>query len=74
LRKRSYTDGMMVAWFLGLYGLIRFFLEFFREPDPQLGLVLGPFTMGQILCFFMIVGGASLAVILKRYQKAPIRT
>ena len=64
LRKKRYPDGMMVAWFLGLYGLIRFFLEFFREPDPQLGFIIGPFTMGQVLCAAMMAGAVLLAFFL----------
>jgi len=39
-----------MALFLILYGFFRFFVEFFREPDAQLGFILGPFTMGQVLC------------------------
>ncbi|RLB13749.1 MAG: prolipoprotein diacylglyceryl transferase [Deltaproteobacteria bacterium] len=74
LRKKQFSDGMMVVFFLVFYGLFRFVLEFFREPDPQLGFVLGPFTMGQVLCFFMIVGGVGLALALNRYQQATIRT
>jgi phosphatidylglycerol:prolipoprotein diacylglycerol transferase len=40
------------------YGLARFLVEFFREPDPQLGFVLGPFSMGQILSLAMILTAA----------------
>mgnify|MGYP001764654908 CR=1 FL=1 len=36
---------------------IRFFIEFYREPDAHLGFVLGPFSMGQLLCFAMIAAG-----------------
>lgn len=43
------------------YGLMRFVAEYWREPDPQLGLfgqILGGLSMGQILCLMMIVLGA----------------
>ena len=40
------------------YGLFRFIIEFFREPDAHLGTVLGPLSMGQVLCIIMIIGGA----------------
>lgn len=43
--------------FVGLYGLCRFLVEFTREPDPQIGLVLGPLTMGQLLSLPMAVLG-----------------
>jgi len=54
------VHGMLFAVFLSCYGIIRFSLEFFREPDPQLGFVIGPFTMGQILCMIMVVIGLFL--------------
>jgi phosphatidylglycerol:prolipoprotein diacylglycerol transferase len=65
LRKKSFRDGMMVAFFLIFYGTFRFILEFFREPDPQLGFVLGPFTMGQLLCAAMVLAGLIVAVFLR---------
>jgi phosphatidylglycerol:prolipoprotein diacylglycerol transferase len=57
---------MMVVFFLFFYGIFRFFLEFFREPDPQLGFVLGPLTMGQLLCLAMVIMALVLAVVLKK--------
>lgn len=56
LKKNLLRDGMLGATFVAGYGLFRFFIEYTREPDPQLGLLLGGnFSMGQILCFIMIV-------------------
>ncbi len=47
------------ALFLMLYGIFRFFAEFFRQPDPQLGFIaFGWLTMGQLLSAPMIVVGA----------------
>lgn len=47
--------------FLFLYGCFRFFAEFFRVPDPQLGyLAWNWLTMGQILSTPMIVLGLIL--------------
>ena len=66
LRKKPFKDGMMVAFFLLFYGMIRFIIEFFREPDPQLGFLLGYFTMGQILCTAMIVAAVILMLYLNR--------
>src|SRR3546814_8608418 len=39
--------GMLVGTFLLGYGLARFFVEFFREPDIQLGTLSWGLTMGQ---------------------------
>ena len=41
-----------------LYGLFRFIIEFFRQPDPQLGfLAFGWLTMGQLLSLPLILLG-----------------
>jgi phosphatidylglycerol---prolipoprotein diacylglyceryl transferase len=58
IRKKNPFEGALFAYYLIGYGSIRFFIEFFREPDAQLGFVLGPFSMGQLLCFLMIAAGA----------------
>lgn len=60
LSKRRIPQGFLLGTFLFVYGMFRFFLEFFREPDPQLGFIIGPFTMGQILCSIMLVFGIYL--------------
>ena len=57
--------GGLLGLFLAIYGAFRFFVEFFREPDPQLGFVLGPFSMGQVLCALMIAGGVVLFLYLQ---------
>jgi phosphatidylglycerol:prolipoprotein diacylglycerol transferase len=67
--KRIPTGGLL-ALFLFLYGVFRFFVEFFREPDAHLGFILGPFTMGQILCSFMILGGMGLFLYLHWKKRA----
>lgn len=59
-RLRTTKRGQILAIFLILYGILRFIIEFFREPDPQLGFVLKSLTMGQVLCMAMIVAGVGL--------------
>jgi phosphatidylglycerol:prolipoprotein diacylglycerol transferase len=55
--------GSVSGLFLLLYGAFRFFVEFFRVPDPQLGyLAFGWVTMGQVLSLPMILGGAALVL------------
>ncbi len=66
LKDKKLPDGGLLALFLALYGLFRFFVELFREPDPQLGFILGPFTMGQALSSLMIIGGILLLIFLKK--------
>jgi phosphatidylglycerol:prolipoprotein diacylglycerol transferase len=57
IRRRSPYPGFLCGLYLIGYGLVRFSIEFFREPDPQLGFVLGPFTLGQIFCALMAISG-----------------
>jgi len=64
LKDKRLPTGGLLAIFLFLYGVFRFFVEFFREPDAHLGFILGPFTMGQILTSFMIIGGIALFICL----------
>jgi len=54
LKDRGLRPGSMVCLFVGGYGLLRFFAEFFRQPDPHIGLLWGVFSMGQVLCLAMI--------------------
>ena len=54
IRKHS---GIISALFLIIYGLSRILMEFFREPDRQIGFILGNLTMGQLLSApFLILG------------------
>lgn len=50
--------GSVSGLFLLLYGVFRFIIEFFRQPDEQLGLFFSFISMGQILCLPMIIFGA----------------
>ncbi len=56
------------AVFMLFYGIFRFALEFFRQPDIQKGFVaLGWVTMGQVLSIPMIlIGGLSLYAIYRK--------
>jgi phosphatidylglycerol:prolipoprotein diacylglycerol transferase len=58
-----YRPGLLAAIFLIGYGVVRFLLEFTRQPDTQLGLVLGPFSAGQLLSGAMIAIGVGLIVL-----------
>ena len=60
-RVRARPGLLSGAFFLG-YGLARSFAELFREPDAHLGFILGPVTMGQLLCLPLIVAGLFLLV------------
>jgi phosphatidylglycerol:prolipoprotein diacylglycerol transferase len=61
IRKRHLPAGVVFWSFIGLYGLFRFMVEFFREPDLQIGYILGAFTMGQMLSLPMLLTGLLMA-------------
>lgn len=54
--------GIVSGTFLAGYGLSRAFVEFFREPDAQIGLIGGMISMGQVLSLPMIIAGAGLMI------------
>lgn len=57
--KKPRPMGAVSGLFLLGYGVFRFIVEFFREPDVQLGLYFGQhISMGQILSTPMIILGA----------------
>lgn len=62
IKDRNLKPGVLLSIFLILYGVFRFIVEYFREPDPQLGLVLGPLSMGQVLSAGVVLAGAALLI------------
>lgn len=62
LRKKKLGEGAFLGLYIVGYGLFRYLIEFFREPDSQLGFVLSFMSMGQVLCMFMIAAG--IAIVL----------
>ncbi len=52
--------------FLIFYGSFRVFIEFFREPDIQIGYFFNYITMGQILSIPLIIIGFYLLITSKK--------
>jgi len=67
-RKMILPKGAMLAFYLIGYGTVRFFIEYFRQPDDHLGFVWLSFSMGQLLCFAMIVSGIVLYGYLRNLE------
>ena len=63
----------VTGMFLLLYGVQRFIVEFFRQPDEHLSFVaLGWMTRGQQLCIPMVVIGIGLIwLAYRRGEMAP---
>lgn len=76
LRKHKKWDGMLSAIYMGGYGIFRFVIEYFREPDADIGYrivhdssatiyqntSLLNLSTGQVFCLIMIVGAIGLAI------------
>jgi phosphatidylglycerol:prolipoprotein diacylglycerol transferase len=71
IRKKKMFDGFLIGIYICGYGFVRFFIEFFREPDAQLGFVLGFNTMGQVLCILMMLAGISIILWRKQASTSP---
>jgi phosphatidylglycerol:prolipoprotein diacylglycerol transferase len=66
LRNRRPFKGFHISLYIIGYGTVRFFIEFVRQPDEHLGAVLGPLSMGQVLCAIMILVGGALFALRKK--------
>ena len=62
--------GMLSGSFMLGYGIFRFFIEQFREPDRQLGILSTGLTMGQSLSLPMIAAGLYLIATSRRRMAA----
>ena len=83
IHRRKKWDGLLSGVYMAGYGFFRFIIEYFREPDAELGYRIAKdsaapiytntsllnFSTGQVLCFIMIVGGISMAAATYIYSK-----
>lgn len=82
-RKHKKVDGTLGCLYTGGYGFFRFIIEYFREPDADIGYRIAKdasapiytntsllnFSTGQILCFLMIAGSIICFVVLNILAK-----
>jgi phosphatidylglycerol:prolipoprotein diacylglycerol transferase len=71
IKDLHFKKGTSFCLFLILYSIFRFFIEFFREPDPQIGFLFSFITMGQVLSIVMCFSG--LILLLFRPEKEKLR-
>ena len=57
--------GVLFYFFILFYGIFRFFIEFTREPDVQIGFI-DRLTMGQWLCSLMVI--VAVIMLIKRFK------
>jgi len=62
MKKKKYGDGWLLGLYIFGYGFVRFLMEFFREPD----FMVGPISIGQVLCALMMAAG--IIIIFWRRQ------
>mgnify|MGYP001438843889 FL=1 len=64
-RKKNYLikPGLISGLFLIFYSIFRFFVEFFRVPDEQLGYLFLNLSMGQIISLMFVTIGTILFYI-----------
>ena len=65
--KKNYLKkpGQISGLFLIFYSLFRFFVEFFRLPDSQVGYLILNLTLGQLISIIFLILGAILFFIKK---------
>jgi phosphatidylglycerol---prolipoprotein diacylglyceryl transferase len=62
-------QGLLTGAFLMGYAIARAAVELVREPDGQLGFILGPLTMGQLLCVPLFAAGLWLVLRTRRPEQ-----
>ena len=65
ISKNEKKDGYISSLFLIFYSIFRFFIEFTREPDSHIGLVLFNLSMGQLIS----VAALLIGILLWQFKK-----
>ena len=60
------SPGALCGVFLVGYGIARFTVEFFRQPDAHLGFLFAGATMGQLLSLPMVLAGILVILLARR--------
>lgn len=71
IARRSNITGVPSWTFCAGYGLFRCIVEFFRQPDAQIGTYQDLFSQGQLLSLPMFLIGISMLVYLVRGSSRP---
>ena len=66
IKDKKLPKGFMFWSFVALYGLFRTIIEFFRQPDEQIGLIFNYFTIGQLLSFPLFLLGLFMLYKIKK--------
>lgn len=69
IRRKKVFHGFFLSLYIIGYGTVRFFIEFLREPDAQIGYLFGSISLGQVLCLFMILTGMGIYFFRRNSQQ-----
>lgn len=82
VRNKKPFNGFLFCLYTIGYGLVRFGIEYFRQPDYELGFRITSedapiylfhswknISTGQVFCFIMIAAGLAGIAVLSRYNK-----
>ena len=71
-RKKNYLmrPGLISGLFLIFYSTFRFFVEFFRVPDEQLGYLIFKLSMGQIISLVFLIFGIIIFYLKNENKQA----
>ncbi len=72
---RPRKPGVIGAWFLMIYGVLRIASEQYRQPDPGVAMLttlLGKLSRGQVLSVLMIIAGMIGLFIVTRRDVEPL--
>ena len=59
-KKLSKKDGLISSLFIIFYSIFRFLIEFTREPDAHIGLIIFNMSLGQIISIIFFITGMIL--------------
>ena len=59
-KEKSTKNGFVSSLFIIFYSIFRFFIEFTREPDSHIGLVIFNISLGQLISIIFFIAGTIL--------------
>ena len=59
-KKISQKNGLISSLFIIFYSVFRFVIEFTREPDAQIGLLMFSLSLGQVISIIFLIAGTIL--------------
>ncbi len=81
--RKNLRQGTIFSFYLMGYGIFRFFIEYFRQPDDNIGYVIAlgenswnihvfssflNISKGQIFCLLMVLSGALLLFVVNKFR------